>query len=132
MFDMQHIYHSNLIVIEDTSMSKPVIQSVVSEMKRRNDFSLKYKAEKPGTRMSKRDRIQEVLAARFSVGQIHIKPEHIDLHQEIITFGPRMAHDDTIDALAYACKYSYPLKGITETKGTYKKKKSRAKSWVVA
>jgi phage terminase large subunit-like protein len=101
-------------------------------MKRRNDFSLKYKAEKPGTRMSKRDRIQEVLAARFSVGQIHIKPEHIDLHQEIITFGPRMAHDDTIDALAYACKYSYPLKGITETKGTYKKKKSRAKSWVVA
>tara|TARA_R100000697_G_scaffold34482_2_gene46064 strand:+ start:11552 stop:13141 length:1590 start_codon:yes stop_codon:yes gene_type:complete len=132
MFDMQHIYHSNLMVIEDTSMSKPVIQSVMSEMKRRNDFSIKFKAEKPGTRMSKRDRIQEVLAARFSVGQIYLKPEHYDLYQEILTFGPRMSHDDTIDALAYACKYSFPVKGVTENKGSYSKKKPKAKSWVVA
>ena len=132
MFDMQHIYHSQLMVIEDTTMSKPVIQAVISEMKRRNDFSVKFRAEKPGTRMSKRDRIQEVLAARFSVGQIHLKKEQYDLYQEIITFGPRMSHDDTIDALAYACKFAYPLKGIKENKGSYTKSRPKAKSWVVA
>ena len=132
MFDLNSIYHPNLFVVEDTTMSKPVMQSLVSEMKRRNDFGVKFKAEKPGTRMSKRDRIQEVLSARFSIGQIHIKKEHLDLQHEILTFGPRMSHDDTIDALAYACKYSYPIKGIGETEGKYRKKKPKAKSWVVA
>lgn len=132
MFDLESIYHPKLFTVEDTSMSKPVMQSLVSEMKRRNNFGVKFKAEKPGTRMSKRDRIQEVLSARFSTGQIHIKKDDYDLRQEILTFGPRMAHDDCIDALAYAAKYSYPLKGITEEKGKYSKKKPRAKSWVVA
>ena len=82
--------------------------------------------------MSKRDRIQEVLSARFSTGQIHIKKDDYDLRQEILTFGPRMAHDDCIDALAYAAKFSYPLKGITENKGKYRKKKPKAKDWIVA
>ena len=49
-----------------------------------------------------------------------------------MTFGPRMAHDDCIDALAYAAKFSYPIKGISEEKGKYSKKKPKAKSWVVA
>ncbi len=132
MFDLNSIYHPNLFTVEDTSMSKPVMQSLISEMKRRNDFGVKFKAEKPGTRMSKRDRIQEVLSARFSVGQIHLKKDDYDLRQEILTFGPRMAHDDCIDALAYAAKFSYPPKGITENKGEYRKKKPKAKSWVVA
>jgi phage terminase large subunit-like protein len=132
MFEMNNIYHPNLFTIEDTSMSKPVMQSLISEMKRRNDFGVKFKAEKPGTRMSKRDRIQEVLSARFSTGQIHLKRDDYDLRQEILTFGPRMAHDDCIDALAYAAKYSYPLKGINEEKGKYTKRKPQAKSWVVA
>ena len=132
MFDMQHIYHSQLMVIEDTTMSKPVIQAVISEMKRRNDFSVKFRAEKPGTRMSKRDRIQEILAQRFSVGQIHIKKTQYDLHREITTFGPRMAHDDTIDALAYACKYSYPPQGLQENKGSWSKRKKKPRSWVIA
>ena len=29
MFDLQHIYHSSLMVIEDTTMSKPFIQAVI-------------------------------------------------------------------------------------------------------
>ena len=102
-------------------------------MVRRNEFNVKFREEKPGTRMSKRDRIQEVLAQRFSVGQMHIKKNHFDLHREITTFGPRMGHDDTIDALAYACKYAYPPKSLDKLKdGTYKKRRPMPKHWILA
>ena len=114
-------------------MSKPVFQAINAEMRRRNDFTVKYTAEKPGNRMSKRDRIQEILAQRFAVGSVKIKKDHYDLHQEIITFGPRMGHDDTIDALAYACKYAYADSNIHKDKeGTYYKHKPVPKSWVIA
>ena len=72
-----------MFTIEDTTMSKPVFQSIKAEMIRRNDFSIGFKEEKPGTRMSKSDRIQEILAQRFAVGQIHIKKTHYDLQREI-------------------------------------------------
>ena len=132
VFDYNKIYNPNLFVIEDTTMSKPVFQSIIAEMRRKNDFGIKYAAEKPGTRMSKRDRIQEILAQRFAIGSVHIKKEMYDLYREIITFGPRMGHDDTIDALAYACKYAHPPKGIKENKQGWYKHKPRAKNWVVA
>ena len=120
-------------MVEDTTMSKPVFQALRAETRRRNDFSVRFKEEKPGTRMSKRDRIQEILAQRFAIGQIHLKKTQYDLEHEIITFGPRMGHDDTIDALAYACKYANPPIGINEDKkGTYYKKRPAPKSWVIA
>jgi hypothetical protein len=132
IFELEQRYHPSLFVIEDTTMSRPVFQSLRSEMLRRNEFGIKFKEEKPGTRMSKRDRIQGILAQRFAVGQMHIKKEMYDLHHEIITFGPRMGHDDTIDALAYACKFAAPPAGIKSAEGRHYKYKPRAKSWVVA
>ena len=132
MFDYNNIYHPNLYTVEDTTMSKPIFQSLNAEMRRRNDFGVKYVAEKPGTRMSKRDRIQEILAQRFSIGSVHLKEDMYDLQHEIITFGPRMGHDDTIDALAYACKYAHPPKGMKETKDGWKKHVPKAKNWIVA
>ena len=133
MFDYNEIYHPSLYVVEDTTMSKPVFQSLVSEMRRRNDFGVKYCAEKPGTRMSKRDRIQEILAQRFAINSVYMKKDHYELQHEVLTFGPRMGHDDTIDALAYACKYACPPKSIKKNKsGDCFKHKPRAKSWVTA
>ena len=132
IFDYAKFYKPTLFTIEDTTMSKPVFQAIRAEMRRRNEFIVPFKEEKPGNRMSKRDRIQEILAQRFSVGQIHLKKEHYDLHREIATFGPRMAHDDTIDALAYACKYAYPPQGLNESKGNWYKQKPKARSWVTA
>ena len=133
IFEYNSIYHPSLFTIEDTTMSRPVFQAIVAEMRRRNDFTVKYAAEKPGNRMSKRDRIQEILAQRFAVGSIHIKKSMYDLQHEVITFGPRMGHDDTIDALAYACKYAHPPNSLIEGKdGSYMKHKPRAKSWVTA
>ena len=43
-----------------------------------------------------------------------------------------MGHDDTIDALAYACKYAHPPSNISESKGEWQKNKPKAKSWVTA
>ena len=44
-----------------------------------------------------------------------------------------MGHDDTIDALAYACKYACPPMGIKEKKkGSFYKKMPVVKSWIVA
>ena len=132
MFQLAKQYNPSLFTVEDTAMSKPIFQALRAEMRRRNDFSVRWKEEKPGNRMSKRDRIQEVLAQRFSIGQIHIKKDHHELFHEIITFGPRMSHDDTIDALAYACKYSRPIVNIVEEKKKFYRKRPTAKSWVVA
>ena len=135
MFDYSDIFHPSLFVVEDTTMSKPVFQALRAETRRRNDFSVRFKEEKPGTRMSKRDRIQEILAQRFAIGQIHLKKDQYDLEHEIVTFGPRMGHDDVIDALAYACKYATPIVGVHETKNEerkFYKKRPSAKSWVIA
>ena len=132
MFELNEKYKPNLFVVEDTTMSKPVFQSLRSEMRRRNDFSVHFKEEKPGNRMSKRDRIQGILAQRFAIGSVHIQKSHFDLEHEVLTFGPRMAHDDTIDALAYACKYAQPSSNLTMSNGTYKFHKPKPKSWIVA
>ena len=136
MFEYAKKYRPKLFCVEDTAMSKPIFQALRAEMRRRNDFTVPFKEEKPGHRLSKRDRIQEVLAQRFAIGQIHIKKEQYDLFREIITFGPRMGHDDTIDALAYACKYSGPLAGIKENESkkefNYYRNVPKPKSWVLA
>ena len=133
MFQIQEKYNPNLFVVEDTTMSRPIFQALRSEMRRRNDFSVKFKEEKPGTRLSKLDRIQGILAQRFSIGSMHIRKEHFDLEHEVLTFGPRMAHDDTIDGLAYACKYASPPSNLSLSKnGIYSKYRPQPKSWVVA
>ena len=133
IFEYNSLYDPSLFCVEDTTMSKPVFQAINAEMRRRNDFTIKYTAEKPGNRMSKRDRIQEILAQRFAIGGVHLKQDQYDLQREIMTFGPRMGHDDTIDALAYACKYAHPAKSLKKKKdGTWYKHKPQPKNWVVA
>ena len=56
-----------------------------------------------------------------------------DLTNEIITFGPKMSHDDTIETLYYAQLHAFPpnMKPNESKRGWYKPKK-KAKSWVVA
>jgi hypothetical protein len=132
IFELNSRYHPQLFTIEETTMSRPVFQSLMTEMRRRNDFTVKFRAEKPGNRLSKKDRIQEVLAQRFAIGSVKIRNSMYDLQHEILQFGPRMGHDDTIDALAYAVKYAHPPHGLTEKEGSYTKKQHQPKSWVIA
>ena len=132
IFDYNGMYNPNLFVIEETTMSRPIFQSIAAEMRRRNDFSIKFKAEKPGTRLSKRDRIQGVLAQRMAIGGVKIRKQHYDLQHEILTFGPRMAHDDTIDALAYSVKYATPPQGLKKKEDRYFRERYSPKSWIIA
>jgi len=133
MYNLAKIYHPSLYVVEDTTMSRPLFQALMAESRRRNDFSVRWREEKPGTRQGKLDRIQGVLAQRMTIGSIKIKKSHYDLQHEIVTFGPRMAHDDTIDALAYAVKYAYPPQNIAVQKdGTHYRKHKSPKNWVIA
>ena len=44
-----------------------------------------------------------------------------------------MAHDDTIDALAYAVKYAHPPSGTENQSGDWVKRRiEKPKSWVLA
>ena len=62
-----------------------------------------------------------------------MKKNQYDLEHEIITFGPRMGHDDVIDALAYACKHAHPPKSMVKNRsGVWYKNKPTAKSWITA
>ena len=133
MFELNNKYSPSLFTVEDTSMSKPIFQALRSEMRRKNDFSLRFKEEKPGTKQSKLDRIQGVLAQRMSIGAVRIRDSHYDLQHEILTFGKRMAHDDTIDALAYAVKYAHPPSGSESQSGDWVRRQiDRPISWVLA
>ena len=133
MFNLAAIYHPSLYIVEDTTMSRPIFQALMSECRRRNDFSVRWREEKPGTRQGKLDRIQGVLAQRMTIGSVKIKKSHYDLQHEIVTFGPRMAHDDVIDALAYAVKYAYPPQNVTvQEDGSHIRKQGSPKSWIIA
>jgi phage terminase large subunit-like protein len=133
MFELNNKYNPTLFTVEDTSMSRPIFQALRSEMRRKNDFSLRFKEEKPGTKQSKLDRIQGVLAQRMSIGAVRIRDSHYDLQHEILTFGKRMAHDDTIDALAYAVKYAHPPSGSENQSGDWVRRQiDRPKSWILA
>ena len=64
---------------------------------------------------------------------VHIRDNHYELLDEIVTFGPRMGHDDTIESLAYATMNAYPPQyKYDDNSNTYSKHKPSVKSWVVA
>jgi hypothetical protein len=67
------------------------------------------------------------------MGTVHLRENMFDLVNEIVTFGPRMAHDDTIEALFYANLHAFPTSmSKNDEKGTWFKPKRKAKSWIVA
>ena len=55
-----------------------------------------------------------------------------DLSNEIVTFGPRMAHDDTIETLYYACLHAFPpsVRQNEKTKKWFTPKR-KARHWLV-
>ena len=102
------------------------------ERRRINRFDIAVIPEKPGG-TNKRNRIYSGLSARFSMGTIHLRKNMFDLINEIVTFGPKMSHDDTIESLYYAQVHSFPpnMKRDKEKKRWFKPKR-KAKSWLVA
>ena len=132
IMDMHEKYHCVSSTVEDVAMNRSVFQSLNSERRRLNKFSIAVIPEKPGGRQ-KINRIYSGLSGRFSTGTVHLRENMFDLINEVITFGPRMAHDDTIETLYYAQMHAFPpdLRKDKRNRTWYKPKK-KAKNWIVA
>ena len=132
IIDMHQKYHCTSSTVEDVAMNRSVFQALNSERRRLNKFDIAVIPEKPGGRQ-KINRIYSGLSGRFSTGTVHLRENMFDLINEIVTFGPRMAHDDTIETLYYAQMHAFPpdLRKNQKDMSWYKPKK-KAKHWVVA
>jgi hypothetical protein len=132
IIELYNKYHCVSATVEDVAMNRSIFQALNEERKRLNRYDIAVIPEKPGG-TQKRNRIYSGLSGRFSMGSIFVRDNMFDLINEILTFGPRMAHDDTIEALYYACRHTFPpnFKQEKDKKSWFKPKK-QPKSWVVA
>lgn len=126
-------YHCISATVEDVAMNRSIFQSLNDERRRLNKFGVSVIPQKPGG-TNKRNRIYSGLSGRFSMGTVYIRKNMFDLEHEIVTFGPRMAHDDTIETLYYACLHAFPpdAKQDGETLEWSRKTRKKAKHWIVA
>lgn len=136
IIDLYQQYHCRSGVVEDVAMNRSVFQALNSEKRRKGLMNVGIVPEAPGGR-NKINRIYTGLSDKFSSGKIHLKETHHELINEILKFGPKMSHDDTIETLYYATRYAYPPNsGISDMLPHGKTKKKHAKrrrrrSWVV-
>ena len=131
IMELHEKYHCTSSCVEDVAMNRSIFQALNDERRRTNKFNISVIPEKPGG-TQKRNRIYSGLSARFSMGAVFVRENQFDLINEIVTFGPRMAHDDTIEALFYANLYAFPATLSQNKDKKWYKKKKRAKSWIVA
>jgi len=129
-------YHAQHGCVEDVAMTRSVLQDLNAYKRNWNRPHITVIPEKPGG-MNKVNRIYTSLNNRFASGKIFVREGHYELIDEILKFGPKLAHDDTIDALYYACRYLYPPKGAKYDSDTGRiydsaKRRKKAKPWVVA
>jgi len=130
ILELHQKYNCMSSTVEDVAMNRSIFQALNDERRRLNKFDIAVIPEKPGG-TQKRNRIYSGLSARFSTGTIHLRKNMFDLINEILTFGPKMAHDDTIESVYYAQVHSFPpnMKKDKEKKRWFKPKR-KAKSWI--
>jgi len=121
-------YHCNSGKVEDVAMNRSIFPALNQYKVLNNDWSIHVSGEPVSTSVSKTDKIYTGLGQRFAYGQIHVMENMFALIDEIVKFGPKMGHDDTIETLYYACKYAYPPTNIKTTTGQ-REEKSVARDW---
>jgi hypothetical protein len=131
--EMYDLYHCKSATVEDVAMTRSVWQALNAWQKTNNRYDVSFIPEAPAGR-EKINKIYTGLNARFANGSIYIKDGHFELTNEILKFGAKMAHDDTIESLYFACRYAFPPSlGERETEtGKWKKKVRKARPWTVA
>jgi len=132
ILELHEKYNCVSSTVEDVAMNRSIFQALNDERRRLNRYDIAVIPQKPGG-ANKRNRIYSGLSGRFSMGTVHIRKNMFDLINEIVTFGPKMSHDDTIETLYYAQIHAFPpnMKKNKDKKSWFKPKK-RAKSWLVA
>ena len=132
ILELHQKYHCISSTVEDVAMNRSIFQALNEERRRLNKFDVAVIPEKPGGR-NKINRVYSGLSGRFSTGTVYLRENMFDLMNEIVTFGPKMAHDDTIESLFYANLHAFPPSfQKTEEKNVWKKPVKKAKSWIVA
>jgi len=132
IMDIHLKYNCISSTVEDVAMNRSVFQSLNERRRIKNKFDISVIPEKPGGR-EKRNKIYSGLSGRFSTGTVHLRENMFDLEHEIVTFGPRMAHDDTIETLFYSLLHAFPpnMKKKEKTREWYKPIR-KAKGWLVS
>ena len=131
ILEMHQKYHCISTTVEDVAMNRSIFQALNEERRRLNKFDVAVVPEKPGGR-NKINRVYSGLSGRFSAGTVFVRQNMFDLINEIVTFGPRMAHDDTIETLFYANLHAFPPNFVQNDDKTWFKPKKKAKNWIVA
>jgi len=101
-------YHCCSGKVEDVAMNRSIFPALNQYKILSNDWSVHVVGEPVPTSVSKRDRIYTGLAQRFAYGQIYVMENMFALIDEIVKFGPKMGHEDTLETLYYCCKGAYP------------------------
>jgi hypothetical protein len=132
ILELHQKYQCTSSTVEDVAMNRSIFQALNDERRRLNRYDIAVIPEKPGG-TNKRNRIYSGLSARFSTGTVHLRKNMFDLINEIVTFGPKMSHDDTIESLYYSQVHSFPPSMKRDkVKKRWFKPKRKAKSWIVA
>jgi len=131
IMELHEKYNCTSSTVEDVAMNRSIFQALNEERRLKNKYHISVIPEKPGGQQ-KRNRIYSGLSARFSMGTIFIRKNMFDLINEIVTFGPKMAHDDTIESLFYALIHAFPPNFSKNKEKKWFKKIKKAKSWVIA
>ena len=132
IMELHEKYNCTSSTVEDVAMNRSIFQALNERRRIENKFHVAVIPEKPGG-TQKRNRIYSGLSGRFSTGSVHLKENMFDLINEIVTFGPKMAHDDTIETLYYAQVHAFPPNLQKEkNKKKWFKPKRKAKHWLVA
>ena len=134
IMELHQKYHCISSTVEDVAMNRSVFQSLNERRRIENKFDIAVIPEKPGGR-EKRNKIYSGLSGRFSTGTVYLRDNMFDLIHEIVTFGSKMAHDDTIETLFYSLLHSFPPN--MKSKGEGKQRKwikpvRKAKPWILA
>jgi len=132
ILELHEKYHCMSSTVEDVAMNRSIFQALNDERRRLNKFEVAVIPEKPGG-TQKMNRVYSGLSARFSTGTVYLRENMFDLINEIVTFGPRMAHDDTIETLYYANLHAFPPDLVKEENDKeWRKPKRKARHWIVA
>jgi len=130
---LHQFYHAEVTNVEDVAMNRSIFQSLNDVRRRENLYDKVRVRPVPPGGQNKHTRIHSLLESRFAMGLIHIRNDMFDLENEIKRFGPRMAHDDTIETLYYALVDARPPKKDTDRHivEPFLRQKRKKKSWLL-
>lgn len=134
IFELYEKYNCKYGVVEDVAMNRSIFNDLNREKKRTGKHNISIIPEKPGG-LNKINRIYTGLSSRFSNGRVYVRESQFDLVNEIIKFGPKMAHDDTIETLYYATLRSFPVSKEISLDGEVLNKRkvvSKPKPWIIS